>query len=86
MYRNNVIPEIIPEMLGVLGVIDPRIKIAKVHPKYVKCWGVQIKNTRILIFIRRCLLTTCRTEKGVSVTETAYLNFGLQYAKRSLMS
>ena len=36
---------------GVLGVIDPRKKnlTAKVHLKYVKCWGVQIKNTRILI-------------------------------------
>ncbi len=46
-------------ILGVFGVIDPRKNwTTKVHPKYVKCWGVQIKDTKILIFFHRHLIWT----------------------------
>ncbi len=44
---------------GVLGAIDPKKNLtAKVHPKYVKCWGAQIKNTRNLILFADDFITT----------------------------
>ena len=52
-YRWFELPNI---HLGCFGGSRPQKNLtAKVHPKYVKCWGFQIKTTRILILFANAL-------------------------------